>query len=119
MSLTILINDDNESISMLLNDIISLQDHTGIVASTGSEAKAKIDSGAFDVAFCDITLPDMSGWEVISYLREQAPETKIVVISGMGDTLPQEKLSEHDIQYRINKPFQITDVQDVLKQIEG
>lgn len=119
MSLSVLINDDNESISTLLNDIISIQNHTGTIASTGAEAKAKIDSGAFDVAFCDITLPDMSGWDVISYLRQNSPKTKIVVISGMGDSLPKDKLNEYQVNYQVNKPFQINDVQEVLQEVEN
>jgi len=119
MPLKILINDDNESISALLNDILEIQSHSGEIASTGMEAKAKVDAEKFDAAFCDITLPDMSGWEVISYIRETSPETKIIVISGLGDTLPQDKLKEYGVNYTVNKPFQINDVQEVLQQIEG
>lgn len=119
MALKILINDDNESIATLLNDIIGIQNHSGVIANNGAEAKSKIDSDRFDVAFCDITLPDMSGWEVVSYIRKKAPDTKIIVISGMGDTLPQDKLQEYQVNYTVNKPFQINDVQEVLQQIEG
>jgi len=118
MPLNVLINDDNESISTLLNDILEIQSHTGVIASTGEEAKTKVNSQDFDAAFCDITLPDMSGWEVISYIRETSPKTKIIVISGLGDTLPQDKLKEYGVNYTVNKPFQINDVQEVLRQIE-
>ncbi|MBS1272176.1 MAG: Transcriptional regulatory protein TcrA [Candidatus Marinimicrobia bacterium] len=117
MGLQILIVDDNENISTLLNDVVSLEDYTGVVAHDGESAKSAIDKNDFDVAFCDLTLPDISGWEVVEYLRETAPETKIIVISGMGDSIEKDKLEEHQVEYTVHKPFQITDVQEVLREL--
>jgi len=117
MGLQVLIVDDNENISTLLKDVVTLEDHIGTIAYDGTTAQTLLDEQSFDVAFCDITLPDKSGWEVVAALRKRSPETKIIVISGMGNAIDQEKLEKFQVEGTVKKPFQITDIQDALRNL--
>ncbi|MCF7803354.1 MAG: response regulator [Candidatus Marinimicrobia bacterium] len=118
MGLQVLIVDDNKNICTLLEDILSLDNHTSAVANDGKAAKAALENGKYDVVFCDLTLPDISGWDIVQHIKDNTPETEVVIISGMGDSIDQEKLSEHNIDNVIHKPFQITDVQSVLADLQ-
>jgi len=119
MALRILIVDDNENISNLLQDIISLEDHEATVSLTGTDAMNQLGNASFDLAFCDLTLPDISGWEVIEHIQQHSPETSIAVISGLGDAIPQDELDSHRIRLVVNKPFQVGDIQSVLHSVTG
>lgn len=117
MGLQVLVVDDNQSITALLEDIIQLEDHTATVVHTGNDAKDVLSGQAFDLAFCDLTLPDISGWDVVEFIKANSPDVEIAVISGLGDNIPQDKLSQHNIGRVVKKPFQITEIQSLLNEI--
>ncbi len=120
MGLHILIIDDNENISSLLRDIVEMAGHKSLVVSAGNEALTALQTEEkFDLVFCDISLPDISGWQVIDAVRERYPGTVMAVISGMGTTLDQEMLESYHIQHVIQKPFQIDEIQAVFRGMES
>ncbi|HKJ67916.1 MAG TPA: response regulator [bacterium] len=116
MALDILIVDDNKDISALLSDIVRMENHHSIVAATGNEAISFIDSRHFDLVFCDITLPDISGWEVVKHLSQVASETSIVIISGLGEGEQSQQGESYTFDMVLKKPFKIDEVQAVLRQ---
>lgn len=119
MGLHTLIVDDNQDISTLLRDIADMENHDSRVVSTGQDALAALQEGEdFDLIFCDISLPDLSGWEVIDYVRKNNPRTVVAVISGMGNTINNDKLETYQIQHIIQKPFQIDDIQKVFQDVQ-
>lgn len=116
MPLDVLIVDDNEDITTLLHDIISMERHNVTVAATGESAKAVIREKQFDLAFCDLTLPDISGWDVIEFLKARSPETSVAIISGLGTTRAEEQSHLTAIDVVLKKPFKIHEIQSVLAQ---
>jgi DNA-binding NarL/FixJ family response regulator len=55
--------------------------------STGSitEALRVLESQAVELIFLDLDLPGINGYEGLKQIRELAPETRIVIISGFSD----------------------------------
>jgi PAS domain S-box-containing protein len=51
-------------------------------ASTLAEARTRIALQRFDVVILDLGLPDGSGWDLLSVVREQQPGTRVVILSG-------------------------------------
>jgi len=114
MALQILVVDDNADITSLLSDIISMENHAVTVAGTGQEAKTCVGDRQFDLAFCDITLPDISGWEVIQHLNTTSPQTAVVIISGHGEAVTEDNGNSSRIDSVLKKPFKIDEVQSVI-----
>jgi Flp pilus assembly CpaE family ATPase len=54
-------------------------------ASRLSEAAARLAASQPDVVLLDLMLPDSAGWNTFSELRQRAPRSALVVLSGMGD----------------------------------
>lgn len=54
-------------------------------AKTLSEGLEAIGSGAFEVVFLDLNLPDNEGVEGVVRFMDQAPETPVVVLAGESD----------------------------------
>ena len=44
-----------------------------------------IASNAFDIVILDLSLPDSSGWETFTTMREQAPDLPIILMTGLED----------------------------------
>lgn len=55
--------------------------HVALEAGTAAEFLQKIDSTPIDLAILDLILPDASGIDVASKLRQEHPDIKILVVS--------------------------------------
>ena len=49
------------------------------------KAYQKLDSGDFELVLLDMDMPDVSGMDVLQYIREHHPEIEVVVITGVED----------------------------------
>ncbi|HMQ51301.1 MAG TPA: response regulator transcription factor [Anaerolineae bacterium] len=78
----ILIVDDEPTMRYFLR--LHLLDHGYEVteAETGQQAKDLIDSASFDLALVDLRLGDMDGLDVMRYLRQAAPKTSVIILTG-------------------------------------
>lgn len=56
--------------------------HFVSIASTGTEALDKLSKNTYDLIFLDITLPDMSGIDIIKKIRGQNPNLIIIVVTS-------------------------------------
>jgi signal transduction histidine kinase/CheY-like chemotaxis protein len=59
------------------------------LATSLREARARVALERFDVILLDLALPKESGWDLLSDIRQQQPETRVVVLTGT-DVLPQD-----------------------------
>ena len=78
----ILLVDDHDLILQGLKRIVekSMPEIEQIyTASTGKEAMQLVDSQRFSLFLLDIELPDMSGLNLIEYIRKRQPQARIMV----------------------------------------
>lgn len=85
----VLIVDDNRDLVDALRSVLeSVVTEVGIVsvatAVNGKEALLVADRDGFDVAIVDVQLPDTSGVELIASLRERAPASEVILITGFA-----------------------------------
>lgn len=80
----ILIIDDEQSIRKILKEILSFEGYKVEEAIDGEEGMQKAIKSSFDVILCDIKMPKADGLEVLNKLREQLPDTPVIMISGHG-----------------------------------
>ena len=110
----VLIIDDEPQIAKSMKRI--LRDYECTLVSTGEAALAAACSSDYDVIFCDLMMPGMSGIDVHSALAAHSPgaEEKIVFMSGGAYTeRGQQFLSQVD-NPRLNKPFNIEEVRQIV-----
>jgi len=81
----ILICDDEKSIRDSLEMILEFEDYQILLAADGSTALAAMAEQRIDLVLLDIKMPGMDGIEVLELLREQWPETAVMMISGHAD----------------------------------
>lgn len=55
-----------------------------IVAGTAAEGLKSLQAAEIDLVLLDINLPDMSGLDVLRKIRETAPQTKVICVTGNG-----------------------------------
>ena len=106
----LLIVDDDEAVRDTLYDLFS-EAHMCHVADTAEQAIAWLDQGAYDVVLTDISMPGLSGVELLSLVRQQNPETPVIIISGISDEAYAEGLRRMGAFDYILKPFSLDAVE--------
>jgi two-component system invasion response regulator UvrY len=82
----ILLIDDHAILRAGLKRIL-MEDLGAEVGEAGDadEALRELKNGAWDVVLLDISLPGRSGLDLLPLIREQAPLTRVIVLSSFGD----------------------------------
>lgn len=80
----ILIVDDDHITRRSLSEFLSLEGHDVEVAECGADAIEKIEQNGYNVVLTDLSMPDVSGLEVLKRIKAQSPETIVVIITGYG-----------------------------------
>ena len=78
----ILIVEDDESLSKLFSEFLSLKGYRVDTALNGAVACEKLQGHIYDLVLIDLKLPDMNGIELIKLVKENSPDTISVIISG-------------------------------------
>jgi len=79
----VLIVDDHAVVREGLKQILAEAPDTDVVseAATGEEALEKVTSGHYDVVVLDISLPDMSGLEVLKQMKGLRPQLSVLILT--------------------------------------
>jgi CheY-like chemotaxis protein len=110
---TILLIDDER----LVRDVVTrMIEDLGYTAVPVADGQAGLDVAAqhpFDLALVDLTMPNMSGAEVIARLRERHPDLPVVLCSGFdrGGRGPVKA------DGYLPKPFRIEELEEILKKL--
>jgi putative nucleotidyltransferase with HDIG domain len=111
----ILIVDDEVEITEILADLLS-EDYDCTRAGSAEEALARLQDTEFHLVISDITMPGMSGLDMIPHIKELAPDTVVVMISGMQtveSAIGALRLGAFDY---LMKPFDLRQVEAVVKR---
>ena len=80
----ILVVDDDDTIRDTLYELLSEQ-YLCQTAETAEKAFARIEADSYDVVLTDISMPGLSGLELLGHIRQKFPDTPVIMISGIGD----------------------------------
>ena len=84
MRANVLIVDDDEALRRALADRIRFWGHTVTPAKDGEEALAETSRKAFDLILLDLSMPGISGLDVLDRLRESGCSAEKVVLTAFG-----------------------------------
>jgi putative nucleotidyltransferase with HDIG domain len=111
----ILIVDDEVEITEILADLLSA-DYDCSRAGSAEDALTSLREGQFQLVISDITMPGMSGLDMIPHAKELSPDTVVVMISGMQtveSAIGALRLGAFDY---LMKPFDLRQVEAVVKR---
>ena len=111
----ILIVDDEVEITEILADLLS-EEYECLRAASAEEALGRLHEAMFQLVISDITMPGMSGLDMIPHVKELSPDTVVVMISGMQtveSAIGALRLGAFDY---LMKPFDLRQVEAVVKR---
>jgi len=84
LSARILIVDDDPLVPRTLRILLRKHGHEVEAASDAEEALRQLGERAFDVVISDINMPGADGFEVLSRVKTEHPNTEVILITGYG-----------------------------------
>ena len=121
----ILVVEDDKDISTLIAFHLKANGFETDIAANGREAVEKISNGGYALALLDILLPELSGIEVLKYIRSESPSPNLPVIvasalSEEAEIIASLELGADDY---ITKPFSpkilVARIRSVIRRSEN
>jgi CheY-like chemotaxis protein len=113
----ILIVDDEQLIRYSLSAAFQDKETEIIARPDGKGALKAIGDWRFDFCFLDIQLPDTSGINILKMMRQLAPRTKVVMMTGGAVDDSTMSLIRENAFLFLRKPFDLFRVKRVLNAV--
>lgn len=114
----IMIIDDEPAIRELLCDILQSEGHQTVAVDNSLKGLELFEKEDFGIVFTDLSMPEISGWEVADKLRSLSPEVVIIMVTGWGTQVESNKLKEHKVDFLMTKPFEIKKLFELFKKAQ-
>jgi DNA-binding response OmpR family regulator len=79
----VLVVDDDSAILHLCATALTAQGHSVVTCTSGGSALSAALREEFDLALCDLNLPDIHGLEVVRAIKMQTPALSVIVMSAL------------------------------------
>ncbi len=116
-SRTILVVEDDPSITMGLELNLRAEGFDVVVAHDGEEGLTRARSGAIDLVILDVMLPRLNGFEVLRALRGEGNEVSVLMLSARGAEIDKVMGLELGAGDYVTKPFGVAELMARVRAI--
>jgi diguanylate cyclase (GGDEF)-like protein len=81
----ILIVEDDRFFREMFSDLLKVEGYKVDVACCGAEAFEKMSENQYGLVVTDLIMPDISGMEILSRVRENDPSVDVIMVTGNAD----------------------------------
>jgi two-component system, NtrC family, response regulator AtoC len=113
----ILVVDDERSLRLALKGLLSKEGYQVETASSGEEAIALVQPGAFHVVITDLSMDGVGGMQVLEHAHNVDPECAVIMITAYGSekiAVQAMKLGAADY---LPKPFDNDELRVVVRRV--
>lgn len=114
---SILICEDEEVIRETLTEFLEGEDYNVTAVGTVTEALAQVRSRDFQVAICDIQLPDGDGVKLLRQIHQINPHTFVLIITAYASVESSVEAFKHGAFDYLIKPVRFEDLEVKLSRV--
>jgi DNA-binding NtrC family response regulator len=115
--ISILVVDDDAAMLKLFADLIASDETVVTGASSAEQALQITGRTCFDVAFVDVSMPGMDGFELLNQMKKNCPDTEVVMISGYSSVESAVKAMKFGASDYLPKPFKTGQVNASIDRV--
>lgn len=118
MTQSILIVEDNELNMKLFNDLLEAHGYSTLQSRNGMEAFELARKHKPDLVLMDIQLPEVSGLEVIKWLKddEELKEIPVIAVTAFAMKGDEDRIREAGCEAYLSKPISVANFLEVVNQ---
>ncbi|MDP2207934.1 MAG: response regulator [Bacteroidota bacterium] len=113
----ILVVDDEDTLRTVLSQELKGEGYEVETAADGLLALDAIKQNKFDLVLLDIKMPNMDGFEVLKYIKQNHKDLKIIMLTGFADlknAIESKKLGAEDF---VSKPYDLVDLLTTIERV--
>jgi DNA-binding NtrC family response regulator len=115
--LRVLFADDERPLQELMRREIPRMGHDVTVCPDGHTALAGIEKNTYDAAILDLRMPGLGGIEVLERLKQAAPETEVIILTGHATLETAIEALRHGAFDYLTKPCKLVELDTLLGRI--
>ena len=115
----ILVVDDEEALRTVLSTELEGEGYQVSTAGDGEEAIKILGSQQFHLILLDIKMPNVDGFEVLKFVKQKQPSTKVIMLTGFAalkNAIESKKLGAEDF---VSKPYDLVDLLTTVERVLG
>jgi CheY-like chemotaxis protein len=109
--------EDNALVREITCELLAVENREVIAVATGEEALKVFQESRFDIVVTDISLPEMSGMDLVRHLKNLAPSVPIILASGYPIGSGDARLGAN--MRAITKPFEAPQLEALIHDLCG
>jgi two-component system nitrogen regulation response regulator GlnG len=106
----ILVVDDEADVRRIIEDALGEDGHEIVCAPDGETGLELLGGEPFDLAFVDINLPGLSGFDLLDRYSESEGDTAIVIVTGRATVTNAIEATRRGAYDYVTKPFDLDDL---------
>jgi two-component system, cell cycle sensor histidine kinase and response regulator CckA len=116
---TLLIVDDEPSVLKTTEMLLRRLGFIVLTAIDGVEALKVFHQnlGTIDLVICDLSMPNMDGWQTMEALHESAPGLPIILASGHNEAFAMHEAGVLPPAAYLTKPFSLAVLRDTVQRV--
>lgn len=116
---TVLVVDDSNTVREMIADLLGKVGIKVLEASDGAEAKQKIEASPPDLVVMDIVMPNMNGYELCRWVKNNrtTQDIPVVICSSKGEEFDRYWGMKQGADAYIAKPFRPDEMVETVKQL--
>ena len=116
MSFTILIVEDEETLSSSLRMALKAEGYNILCSGSGEEALKTVEKELVDLVILDIRLPGMNGLQAMEKIKELDPMILTIVMTGYAEVETAVRAMKMGAYDYINKPFELDEMKMIISK---
>lgn len=118
-NIKVLIIDDDELVLNSLERIVIKLGYAAKGAISGLDAIKICNDEQFDLAFLDMRMPGLNGYETMIELKKIMPKCKYAVMTGYDVDELVQKVQDEGVCALLKKPFEISQINEIISMVKG
>ena len=115
----VLVVDDETPVREVLIEALEAEGCEVLAAQSGANALELYDKyqSQIDAVFTDIGMPEMSGWELVTAIRQRSQTVMLAIVSGWADAISHQTRIAVKADWVVAKPFDISKIVTIASEI--
>jgi DNA-binding NtrC family response regulator len=113
---SVLVIDDESGILDTLRILLKKEGFEVLTAQGGKAGLDQIRAGAYDIVLSDVRMPQVTGIDILSAVREQDPMTPVILMTAQASLQTAIQAVNQGAFYYIQKPFANDELVAILRR---
>ena len=113
----VLVVEDEKSMRDLLSLMLRKEGYAVEVAGSGTQAASRIAKDPlYDLVITDVSMPGMTGLELLRHVRKASPESSVILMTAYGSKETAIEALNEGAAYYVEKPFDLDEMKVVARR---